>query len=101
MARDTQKYRYFTVAVPRDSLVLERIAAEARESGVPEAAIILVRLLDYYRAGGSAKPSTEVTLTGLSVIQAPTQEQSIAIPGEVEQNSEMTTDNVLAFLDEL
>jgi len=100
MARDTDKYCYFTVAVERSSLVFARLLQEASESGVPEASVILLRLRDYYQ--GVQSPPMPIVL--------PRQEETPQVidtavtstnAEEVVLDDTTSADNVLAFLDEL
>ena len=55
MPRNTKKFEYVTVGIPRNSPVLRHLKAEASQSGTPLSKLIPVKLADYYRG---VPPST-------------------------------------------
>ncbi len=59
MPRDTDKYRYITAAIPRDSQLHNELVADAAASGKSLADIMIVRLADYYR--GTRSPQDCLT----------------------------------------
>ena len=61
MPRNTERYAYFNVGIPKGSETHLRLLAEARESGVPPVQVIALRLADYY--SGHAAQSCTVPVT--------------------------------------
>jgi hypothetical protein len=61
MARDPERYAYFTVALPRTSQTLQKLLAEAEEAGINPARLIALRVSDWYK--GRARSITEVPPT--------------------------------------
>jgi hypothetical protein len=61
MARDPERYAYFTVALPRTSQTLQKLLAEAEEAGINPARLLALRVSDWYK--GSAGSITEAPPT--------------------------------------
>ncbi len=88
MARDTERYAYFTVGILRDSETLQKLLQDARESSMPNeiAKVLGLRIADFYR-------QTNTALTRA------TQPDSVEAPLEV-MNEDLAAINANAALDE-
>ncbi len=51
MARDTERYAYFTIGIPRDSETLEKLLQDAKDTGMLDtiAKLLAVRITDFYK----------------------------------------------------
>jgi len=59
MARDTERYAYFTIGIPRDSETLEKLLHDAKECGMQDAIarLLVVRLTDFYKQTSTTIPT--------------------------------------------
>jgi len=88
-SRDTKRYAYFTMGIPRGSETLEKLRHDAEEMGMQDAIarLLAVRIADFYRQTNTAIPTRTIP------------SQPIEAPPET-INEDMAALNAQAALDE-
>ncbi len=91
MSRDTERYAYFTVGIPRDSETYQKLLQDAQETGKQDAiaSLLTVRIADFYK----------LTTTTLTTRAVPSPEQ-VEEPEEETTHLDLAAINANAALDE-
>lgn len=89
MARDTDRYVYLYVGIPRDSETYQKLLADADETGLSVPKVLAVRIADFYRQ----------LLTSASAVK-PTLPHRKREEPEGEMDEDLATLNANAVLDE-
>ncbi len=89
MARDTKRYAYFTIGIPRDSETFQKLLQDVQETGMQDmiARLLVVRIADFYLQTNTAIPTRT------------TQPNPVEAPPET-TNEDMAALNAQAALDE-
>lgn len=63
MARDREKFQYYTLAIPKESLLLQMLEQDAFNTGIPLQQVLLLRALDWYKGVQSSAPAASAAAT--------------------------------------
>ncbi len=74
MARDTQKYAYFYVGIPRDSETLQKLLQDVEETGETVPRLLAVRIADFYRQTFTVVSTRTVQPPALNITEDPEEE---------------------------
>ena len=92
MARDTERYVYLTIGIPRDSETLQQFLHDAKECGMQRELpkLLMVRIADFYKQTATTLPTRSAPSSVIKATEAP----------EETMNEDIAALNANAALDE-